>query len=268
MPSYDQKLAAFTEGKNLIRLPRPIRDRADASCDACGSNHPRTLYALKDSESDRHYFVGNTCLKELVKLGVILRRFGKESGASVFEKEMELRAASTVEQDIGASTKLNEPAVSRSDLDSSDASAAEAFGESALIPSVLILESPEHYQAVVSFNSTHGVTYGWGSALEPRFKKHWRQGGENGLVLEEVAEENPFASRLCLTSAWHEALSDIDGSSGVSTPWQNGRHPLDTNLGRPLLTLLRLDSTYAASANFSPSFKIASHIYNRWPNLG
>ena len=80
MLSYEQKLAAFTEGKSLIRLPRPIRDRADICCDACGSNHPRTLYALKDSESNRNYFVGNTCLKELVKLGVILRRFGRESG--------------------------------------------------------------------------------------------------------------------------------------------------------------------------------------------
>ena len=89
MPSYDQKLAAFTEGKSLIRLPRPIRDRADASCDACGSNHPRTLYALRESVSDRYYFVGNTCLKELVKLGVIRRRFGKESGQSAYEKEME-----------------------------------------------------------------------------------------------------------------------------------------------------------------------------------
>lgn len=31
MPSYDQKLAAFTGGKSLIRLPRPIRDREQAS---------------------------------------------------------------------------------------------------------------------------------------------------------------------------------------------------------------------------------------------
>lgn len=48
MPSYGQKLAAFTEGKNLIRLPRLIRDRGDASCDACGSDHQRASYALKE----------------------------------------------------------------------------------------------------------------------------------------------------------------------------------------------------------------------------
>ncbi len=98
MLSYEQKLAAFTEGKSLIRLPRPIRDRADVCCDACGSNHPRTLYALKESDSNRHYFVGNTCLKELVKLGVILRRFGRESGQAAYETEMKLRTARMEEQ--------------------------------------------------------------------------------------------------------------------------------------------------------------------------
>ena len=98
MLSYEQKLAAFTEGKGLIRLPRPIRDRADICCDACGSNHPRTLYALKESASNRHYFVGNTCLKELVKLAVILRRFGRESGQAAYETEMKLRMSNTDEE--------------------------------------------------------------------------------------------------------------------------------------------------------------------------
>ena len=201
MLSYEQKLAEFTAGKSLIRLPQPIPDRADVGCDACGSNHPRTLYALMESESNRHYFVGNTCLKELVKLGVILRRFGRESGQSVFEKEMKLRALGGLEQVRSSSAELAQLKLLQSDLESpnADTQPADTSGE-ALIPMVLILESPEHYQSVISFTTARGVAHGWGSAVEPRYTKRWRQGAEGGLVLEEVKEENPFASRRCLTS--------------------------------------------------------------------
>jgi hypothetical protein len=204
MLSYEQKLAAFTEGKSLIRLPRPIRDRADICCDACGSNHPRTLYALKESSSNRHYFVGNTCLKELVKLGAILRRFGRESGQAAYEAEMKLRSSSSDGQGVSASADLTGPAAEQPDSRSTaeDAGAAPTFSDGILLPSVLILESPDHYQAVVSFISSQGVAYGWGSALEPRYTKAWRQGGERGLVLEEVNEETPNAPSLCLTKAW------------------------------------------------------------------
>ena len=265
MPSYDQKLAAFTEGKSLIRLPRPIRDRADASCDACGSNHPRTLYALQESESNRYYFVGNTCLKELVKLHVILRRFGKESGQAVYDKEMELRSATNEDQGAKTMAATDLPTAPQivGGSENIDAPAADAIDDQHLIPSVLILESPEHYQAVVSFNSSRGIAYGWGSAMEPRYTKHWRQGGERGLVLEEVKEENPFAPRLCLTSAWHEAISHLEESSRASTTTNgHGKHELVPNLDGPFLTLLRLDSANAASADFSPSFRMVcqSHL--------
>ncbi len=77
MPTYEEKLAAFAQGKRLLRLARQIRDRADGLCDACGSTQPRTLYTLKDPESDRYYFLGDTCLKELVKLGAILKRLAR-----------------------------------------------------------------------------------------------------------------------------------------------------------------------------------------------
>jgi len=174
MLSYEQKLAEFIEGKSLIRLPRPIRDRADVGCDACGSNHPRTLYALKESESNRHYFVGNTCLKELVKLGVILRRFSKESGASVFEREMELRSTNGLDQRASAPAspegfKAPQP---KPEPEDGVSPAEVTLDEKILIPSVLILESLEHYQAVVTFISSEGVACGWGSALEPRYTKH------------------------------------------------------------------------------------------------
>lgn len=92
MPTYEQKLNEFSQGKRLLRLPRPLRDRADGYCDACGSSQPRTLYTIKDLESERYYFVGDTCLKELTKRGVILRRYGRESGQQAYESEMVLRA--------------------------------------------------------------------------------------------------------------------------------------------------------------------------------
>lgn len=50
--TYEQRLAEFAHDKRLLRLPRPVRDRADAFCDACGSSQPRTLHTLKDLESE------------------------------------------------------------------------------------------------------------------------------------------------------------------------------------------------------------------------
>ena len=265
MLSYEQKLAEFTEGKNLIRLPRPIRDRADVCCDACGSNHPRTLYALKESESNRHYFVGNTCLKELVKLGAILRKFGRESGQSVFEEEMKLRASDGLEPGGSNSTVPSQLELPQPNLSSAspDIPPADSSGQP-LTPMVLILESPDHYQAVVSFISSQGVAYGWGSAREPRSTKHWRQGGERGLVLEEMKEENPFASRRCLTTAWHEAISQLDGALGLTDDMGGINRRADrAQFDRPFLTLLRLDSSCAASADFSPNFRMICQAHLR-----
>ena len=92
----EQRLSEFAEEKRLLRLPRPVRDRADACCDACGSTQPRILYGLKDPDSGRYYFVGNTCLKELVKRGAVLRRFGNESGRVAYEAEMGRRTQNGV----------------------------------------------------------------------------------------------------------------------------------------------------------------------------
>ena len=43
MATYEEKLIAFARGKKLLRLPRPLRNRADAFCDACGSTRPSRL---------------------------------------------------------------------------------------------------------------------------------------------------------------------------------------------------------------------------------
>ena len=92
MCSYEQRLTEFSQDKRLLRLPRPMRDHADARRDACGSTRPRTLYALKDVDAGRYYFVGDTCLKQIAKLGAVLKRYGRESGRRAYENEMELRS--------------------------------------------------------------------------------------------------------------------------------------------------------------------------------
>ena len=104
MSKYLERLGEFAEGKNLIRLARPVRDRADSCCDACGSLKPRILHGLKDEQAKRYYFVGQNCLLELVKLGVISKRYGKKSGSAAFDAEMANRSEGR--QDNGAS-KLN-----------------------------------------------------------------------------------------------------------------------------------------------------------------
>jgi len=213
------------------------------------------LYALKDSESNRHFFVGNTCLKELVKLGVILRRFGKESGQAAYENEMKLRTAGLEEQ---SDDPQADPAVRSNTQSDSDAiTPVTIMEEPILLPSVLILESPSHYQAVVSFISSRGVTVGWGLAFEPRYTKTWRHGGERGLVIEEVNEESSNAHGICLTRAWEEAISHLDVSYRDSADRrENRRNGQGTKFWGPFLTLLRLDSAGAVSADFSPSFGI------------
>ena len=88
MLTYEQRLAEFARGRRLLRLPRPVRGRADAYCDACGSSQPRTLYALKDLSRDRYHFVGDACLTRLSRSGAVLKRYGRESGQNAYESEM------------------------------------------------------------------------------------------------------------------------------------------------------------------------------------
>ena len=114
MSTYEEKLSEFSQGKRLQRLPHTVRDRAGAYCDACGSSLPRTLYAIKDLESERYFFVGDTCLKELARRGAVLRSYGRESGQKSFETEMLIRAqerekekTSLEAEDIGTPAPLS-----------------------------------------------------------------------------------------------------------------------------------------------------------------
>ena len=134
MSKYQERLSEFAQAKKLIRLARPVRDRADACCDACGSLKPRTLHGLKDEQAERYYFVGQNCLLELVRLGAISKRFGRESGSTTFEAEMKTRSEG--QEDNGA-FKLNKntensslpPVVSSVSRDGSHQRADESNGD-------------------------------------------------------------------------------------------------------------------------------------------
>ena len=206
MPTYEQKLTEFAQGKRLVRLARPIRDRADAFCDACGSTRPRTLYALEDPDSKRHFFVGDTCLKELAKRGAILR-YGRHSGRAEFENEMRLRSAELqINQGVSANMDASlSPGEQK--LPVSTPRANLSSDPQLLYPAILVIETADEYQAFAYGISARDGTHGWGHAREARYQKVWRHGGEGGLVLEQERVERPDAIGQCISKAWEEACS-------------------------------------------------------------
>ena len=170
---------------------------------------------------------------------------------------MKLRSSGTEEKIVPSQPDYSGLSDPQPELPALNAVVATTLDERTLLPSVLVLESPDHYQAVVSFNSLRGVAYGWGCALETRYTNRWGRGGERGLVLEEVKEENLNALSLCLTRSWQRAVSRLDVSDQVPVNgnW-NGSHQQRPAFLDPFLTLLRLDCAGTVSADFSPSFKI------------
>ena len=245
MASYEEKLTSFARGKRLLRLPRPIRNRADAFCDACGSTLPRTLFALKDIESGRYYFAGANCLKELASQGIILRRFGKESGQAAYDVEIQHRVEESQEKVILSSdaARENKPTV----VSGGDGQPVAASSHENFPPAVLMIQYPDHYNAVVAIIAADGKTRRYGYAKESRWEERWRRAGVRGLELESVRDERPEAARKCITRAWQEALSSktdfesmpnlVNGSNGDSGDNSNG-------LPDSLLALIELaDST-------------------------
>ena len=228
MPTYEQKLDEFAQGKRLLRLARPIRDRADAFCDACGSTQPRTLYALEDLDSERHYFVGDTCLKELAKRGAILR-YGRHSGRVAFENEMKLRA-----QEFEADQGTNADGVRHSDPVEQKPAVITSQPNPGndtkrLFPVILVIQTAEGYQAFASAFSPGDGTFSWGHAQEPRYHEVWRQGGERGLVLEKERVESPDALKKSINRAWEEACSRRP-AMGLVKPSQNGTIELSVDI--------------------------------------
>ncbi len=228
MPTYEQKLDQFAQGKRLLRLARPIRDRADAFCDACGSTQPRTLYALEDLDSERYYFVGDTCLKELAKRGAILR-YGRHSGRVAFENEMKLRAQEFEADQVTNADGVPRPIPVEQKPLITTSQPNPANDTKGLVPAILVIQTPEGYQAIASAFSPGEGNFSWGHAQEPRYHEVWRQGGEGGLVLEKERVDIPDALRKCIHKAWEEACSSRP-AMGLVRPGRNGSIELSMDI--------------------------------------
>ena len=250
MSSYETRLDDFAQGKRLLRLPGPVRDQDDASCDAFGSSQPKTLHGVKDLEAQRYYFVGDTCLKELVGRGAVLRRYGKEPGPNAYQGEMRRRAQALVGDDHPEESQQTPS----SDRKSGPADTYPRLGPPGnnnpqpLFPVVLVVENPEHYRAVVSLVSAQGALQGNGQAQESRFEETWRLGKEPDRVLEQVKEERPGALGQCLTRAWQDALDQCQRPVPLLPDETAGTGYLQPDsLAGPMVAQIQLLSTLVGS---------------------
>jgi hypothetical protein len=82
--SYDERLAAFADGKRLRRFRGALRPAGDTSCDACGSALPSMLYGLRDLAGGHDYFVGVNCLRQLHGLGALEQPYVRMSIATAY----------------------------------------------------------------------------------------------------------------------------------------------------------------------------------------
>ena len=196
----------------MNRLGRPVRDRADAFCDACGSSQPRILYGLKDKHGDRYYFVGQSCLQELVRLEVISRTFGRQSAASAYQDEMQRRLQEREKSKITLSSNGKRKGDTQQEAmePSVEAETRSTQETQLLCPAVLITEGSNQYRAWISLLSAGGTILAWGYAEEDRYEEVWRGQLEGGFLLERVKQERSDALGLCLARAWKVATSQIE----------------------------------------------------------
>ena len=238
MSTYEHKLDEFASEKKLLRMSRPIRDRADVLCDACGSTQPRILYALKDTGSNRYYFVGGNCLQELVRRGAVLRRFSKESGQVAYSAEMQRRVEEVAES--GVPTKTAQGSTSTVDTESR----AMVPNGSSLCPAVLITQDVDKYLAVVTFSTPEGMVCGIGLAQEPRYEDIWQRQPDGGVALQKAEKERADAVARSVKAAWQLACSQLEDSGIVP--------PLGPHLPPETASLVGLAATVHANRDDSP----------------
>ena len=221
MATYQERLTEFSEGKRLNRLPDPIKDCANTACDACGSSQPRVLSVVKDQSAKRYYFLGDHCLRELMKRGAVNRRFARESAEKAYEQEMRFRAQG-----------LQQSLDSGSQPGNSLAPAQPGGSAPAGSPIILVSKTWEHYRVFICYASDQGIS-NWGSAEEARLTQGWRLGGDQGLLLERQTEEQSDAMARCLTKAWEEANSNstLPGQTTIAR---------DRQMPRSLLKVIQL----------------------------
>ncbi len=190
---YEERLRAFAEGKRLGRLAKAVRDPENGVCDACGSTLPRTLFGLRDTVSDRHYFVGQNCLAWLLETGLVAKARYRHSAEVAYRREMEMRRN-------GASTSTDEPSprtgnhgdlpMRRSDLRK-------------LRRTILITETESHYEALVRLED--GQRRVSGRAQEPRWGRGWARHDGGVVLLERVPRAKRSAVIICLLKAYRKA---------------------------------------------------------------
>jgi hypothetical protein len=121
---YEERLDAFAQGRRFARMSRPVRNRADSWCDACGSIQARVLFGVQEQDTKEGYFVGEHCLQELAARGAVVRRFLRVSAEEAYATRCEARAAFTR---APASPALEQPAEPASPSGTADQPALAAF---------------------------------------------------------------------------------------------------------------------------------------------
>ena len=217
MTTYESKLDVFANGKTLIRLAHQVRDRADARCDACGSTQPRILTGLRDPDSDRYFFVGDTCLKELMNRRVISRGYGRNSGPAAYDAEMRIRSAELKNVSLD-NTEDGTSSEERSRVSMGSKSSAPFTAH--LSPMIAVVETHDSYSAYVYVITDEGVALSSGFAEEPRFQEVWQLGADQGLVLERVSIECAEALDRSVDRAWHQACEGLTLEQPTALPWK------------------------------------------------
>jgi len=197
---YEERLRAFAEGKRLGRLAKAVRDPEDGVCDACGSTLPRTLFGLRDTVNDRHYFVGQNCLSWLLETGLVARARYRQSAEVAYRREMELRRNGAVASIDGPSPYTGEQG------DSSNRGADLRH----LRRTILIAETEDHYEALVRLED--GRRRVSGRAQEPRWSLGWTRRDGGVVLLERVPRARRNAVAICVLKAYRKAW----------TAWRNG----------------------------------------------
>ncbi len=208
---YEERLRAFAEGKRLGRLAKAVRDPDEGVCDACGSTLPRTLFGLRDTVSDRHYFVGQNCLAWLLEAGLVARARYRHSAEVAYRREVEMRRN-------GASTAADEPSPGTGDHGDPPQRRSDLRN---LRRTILIVETESHYEALVRLED--GGRRVSGRAREPRWGRGWAQHDGGVVLLERVPRAKRSAVVICLLKAYRMARAAWrDGEV------RNGAEPGDT----------------------------------------
>ncbi len=190
---YEERLRAFADGKRLGRLAKAVRDPEDGVCDACGSTLPRTLFGLRDTVSDRHYFVGQNCLAWLLETGLVAKARYRHSAEVAYRGEMEMRRN-------GASASTDKPSPSTGDQGDLP---QRRFDLRKLRRTILIVETDSHYEALVRLED--GRRRVSGRAQEPRWGQGWARHNGGVVLLERVPRARRNAAIICLLKAYRNA---------------------------------------------------------------